>query len=491
MQRHSFRMIGRIIALALCFCACSLHDAWSAGPLISQDITGTAQSLAGSQADQEGLRNAIIKIAKESIPAVVHIEVTQSEVVENPSLQFQNDPFFRRFFDIPDTPRKFRREMKGIGTGMIINDKGFILTNNHVVAGATQIQVALSDGSEYPAKVIGTDPKTDLAVVKIDAKGTLSYVTFGDSDKVQVGEWVVAIGQPQGLNESVSQGIISALHRQGIMDPNTYQDFLQTDAAINPGNSGGPLINLDGKVIGINSIIASQSGGFEGIGFAIPSNTAVHIANALMTTGKVVRGWVGLTVQDITYQEMKKLGLSSKRGALVRDVMKGGPADKTGIKPGDVIASYDGKEVPDSGMLRNLAASTPVGKNVSLGILRNGKTSTVPLKVGNLEDASRMMAAQVKDKLGADVRPVNAAERDRYNLNEDQGAAIAGLDPKGPLAKKGFEKDDIILMIDRQPIEGMEQFVSMVADLKSDQTVTIFAIDHKIGRAGYVRVNVR
>jgi len=489
MEKMSLRMVCGIAALA--FCTCSLHQACAESPLITHVKSDPAQSPAGAKADQERFRTAIIRIAKDSIPAVVHIEVTESQVVESPSLPFEGDPFLRQFFNIPKIPKRLRKELKGIGTGMIINDRGFILTNYHVVEGATQIQVALSDGREFPGRVIGTDPKTDLSVIKIDAETKLPYVTFGDSDKVQVGEWVVAIGQPQGLNESVTQGIISAMHRQGIMDPNTYQDFLQTDAAINPGNSGGPLINLDGKVIGVTSIIASQSGGFEGIGFAIPSNTAVHIANALMTTGKIVRGWAGMTVQDIGYQDMKKYGLSSTKGALVRGIIKEGPAEKAGIKPGDVIVSFSGKEVPDSGMLRNLTAGTRVGKNVSVGIIRNGKRQTLTLRVGNLEDAARMMAAQVRERLGADFRPLNASERETYGLDEGLGVAITSIDPKGPLGKQEFETGDIILMIDNEPIEGMEQFASIMTGLKPGQSVTLTAIDHKSRQAGHVRVNVR
>jgi serine protease Do len=248
----------------------------------------------------EDLTTAIIQVAKQNIPAVVHIEVTESQEVENPFAPFGNDPFFRRFFGVPNMPRKFKRELKGLGTGMIIDSQGHILTNHHVAGGATKIEVLLSDGRRYPAKLVGTDPNTDLAVIHIDAQGPLPYVTFGDSDKVEVGEWVVAIGHPRGLDQTVTQGIISAKHRRGITDPSGYQDFLQTDTAINPGNSGGPLLNLKGEVIGVNAAIASESGGFEGIGFTIPSNIAVHVAKTLIAHGKVERGWLGVSIQDLT-----------------------------------------------------------------------------------------------------------------------------------------------------------------------------------------------
>ncbi len=247
------------------------------------------------------LSTAITGVAKENIPSVVHIEVTQRQEISNPLMPFENDPLFRYFFNAPrQLPKKFKQEQKGIGSGMLIDPEGHILTNNHVVAGASLIEVLLTDGNRYTAKVIGVDPKTDLAVIQIKADGTLPHVTFGDSDKMEVGNWVVAIGHPRGLDQTVTHGIISAKHRRGILDPNSYQDYLQTDAAINPGNSGGPLLNLEGKVIGVNAAIFSESGGFEGIGFAIPSNMAVYIAQALINHGKVERGWLGITIQELT-----------------------------------------------------------------------------------------------------------------------------------------------------------------------------------------------
>jgi serine protease Do len=493
MKRYTRYSLVIVWAFILIICACSKEEASATKNDILQDVppVAVAQPSAKTQVNQESFRYLIAKVAKDNIPAVVHIEVTQSQVVENPFFQFDNDPFFRHFFDTPKSPKKFKRELRGIGTGMIINDKGYILTNYHVVAGATQINVLLSNTSQYQAKVIGTDPKTDLAVIKVSAKEKLPYVTFGDSDKVEVGEWVVAIGQPRGLMESVTQGIISAKHRQGITDPSTYQDFLQTDAAINPGNSGGPLINLDGQVIGVTSIIASQSGGFEGIGFAVPSNIAIHVSKALIETGKVKRGWLGITLQDISFEKMKTLKLSSTKGALVMEVVKGGPADKAGIKPGDVILSFEGKDISDSGDLRNLVAGSTIGNEVKLGILRDGKKLSIPIKVGNLEDSAKMMASSVKDKLGVEVRPISETEKSKYGLEENQGVAVNKLDSKGPLSKSGFEVNDVILMVNNQPVENVEQFASLVATLKSHDKITILVVDHRSGQTGYVQVEVR
>jgi serine protease Do len=437
------------------------------------------------------LSMAIIQVARQTIPAVVHIEVTEQQEVVNPRLPFQNDPFLRRFFGLPQMPKKFKRELKGLGSGMIMDAQGHILTNHHVAGGATKIEVILSDGRHFSAKLVGTDPKTDLAVIQISAPGPLPFVKFGDSDKTEVGEWVVAIGHPRGLDQTVTQGIISAKHRSGITDPNSYQDFLQTDAAINPGNSGGPLLNLRGEVIGVNAAIASESGGFEGIGFTIPSNMGLHIAKTLIAHGKVQRGWLGISIQDLTPELAKSVKAENVKGVYVANVMKGGPADKAGLRAKDVIVSYQGKEVPDSGTLRNEVADTPIGQEAKIALLREGRKEEISVKVGNLEDSTRMLAAVGKDRLGVEVRPLTAQETEKYGLESDQGVAISRLDFKGPLREAGFEVGDIILAINAQPIQGMETFTALVNLLKPQEKITISALDHKSGDTGMVQVTVR
>ena len=367
------------------------------------------------------LSTAIKQVAKQSIPAVVAIEVTESREVENPLLPFSHDPNFRRFFGIPKMPRKFKQELKGLGSGMIIDAQGYILTNNHVAGGATKIEVVLFDGERYPAKLVGTDSKTDLAVIRISAKKTLPHVTFGDSDKVEVGEWVVAIGAPRALEKTVTQGIISAKHRAGITDPNSYQDFLQTDAAINPGNSGGPLLNLYGEVIGVNAAIASESGGFEGIGFTIPSNMAVYIARTLIAHGKVERGWLGVTIGNLTPELAKRVHAEGNKGALIVDVVKGGPAEKAGMKKDDVVIAYQGKEIRDSSALRNDVAETAIGQEAKVTVLRGGKKMELTVKIGNLEAATKLLLASVKDRFGAEVRLATSQEVEKYGLNPTKG----------------------------------------------------------------------
>ncbi len=453
------------------------------------------QSAAQEPAPAKGaldLSTAIVEVAKKTIPAVAHIEVTERQEVANPLVPFENDPLFRRFFGIPkDMPKKFKRELKGLGTGMIMDAKGHILTNNHVVGGATKIQVLLASGEQYAAKVVGTDPKTDLAVIEIPAKQGLPYVTFGDSDKIEVGTWVVAIGHPRGLDQTVTQGIISAKHRTGIMDPNTYQDYLQTDAAINPGNSGGPLLNLRGEVIGVNSAIASQSGGFEGIGFAIPCNMALYIAGQLIAHGKVERGWLGVSIQDLTPELAKSFGAEGTKGALIAEVVKGGPADKAGIKQGDIVISYQGKEIANASMLRNEVAIGPIGQEVKVTVFRKGKTLEVTVTLGNLEDAVKLLSASVKERMGAEVRPATSKEAEKYGLQPQQGVVVEWVDPKGPLGKVGFEVGDMILEINGQPIESVDDFVSMISTVKPGQKIALLALDHKSGNTGYVEVVVR
>ena len=454
----------------------------------SKSAGGDSVRVAEKPAGAVDLSTAIMNVAKNSMSKVVYIEVTESRVVQNPLLPFNNDPFFRRFFGIPKMPRKFKQEIKGLGSGMIIDAQGHILTNNHVAGGASKIQVTLADGNQYPATLVGADPKTDLAVIRISAKESLPHVVFGDSDKVEVGEWVVAIGAPRALEKSVTQGIISAKHRTGITDPNTYQDFLQTDAAINPGNSGGPLLNLYGQVIGVNAAIASDRAALKGSAFTIPSNMAVYIANALMAHGKVERGWLGVSIRNLTPELAKAAHVEQLTGALVVDVVKGGPGEKAGLKKNDVVVAYGGKVIPDSATLRNEVAQTPVGQQVTLTILRDGKKEQVTVTIGNLERATKILAAVVKERLGAEVRLPTPKEVEQYGLNPNQGVVIAWLDPKGPLAAAGFEVEDMILAVNEQPVEGMDSFIGLVSALPSGQRASFAALDHRTGNVANVLV---
>jgi serine protease Do len=434
------------------------------------------------------LSTAIIQVAEKTIPAVVHIEVTMSREVANPLLPFEQDPSLRKFFGVPKMPRKYKQEMVGLGSGMILDAQGHILTNYHVAGSASKIEVVMADGSRHAAKVIGTDPKTDLAVIKISVAGSLPTVTFGDSDRLRVGEWVVAIGAPRGLDKTVTQGIISAKHRRGIMDPMSYEDFLQTDAPINPGNSGGPLLNLYGEVIGVNTVIASASGGSEGIGFTIPSNMALYVSRALIAHGRVERGWLGVSIGNVPAPQP---GAQPPRGAQVMDVIKGGPAERAGLKKNDIITRYGDKEITDSSELQNSVAATPVDRDVKLMILRDGREQELTVRVGRLEDSTKFLGATVKERIGAEVRALTAKEAEKYGLEKPQGVVISRLDPRGAFAKAGLELSDIVLAIGDEAIDGVDTFVRFVNALPAGQEIPFTVLDHRDGEMGVVGVTLR
>ncbi len=447
-----------------------------------------------AQTDQPNLVTAVETVAKQAIPAVVHVEVTEHQEVANPFLPFENEPFFKYFFGLPNKmPKKFKREIFGLGSGVIIDASGHILTNYHVVGGATKIQVVLADGREFTGKsvkVVGTDSKTDLAVIQIIGKGPFPFLPFGNSDQMKVGQWVVAIGQPRGLSETVTQGIISAKHRTGLSEPSSYQDFLQTDAAINPGNSGGPLVNLNGQVIGINSAIISESGGFEGLGFAIPSNIAAYVSQELIKHGKVVRGWLGVSLQKITPELARSFKLSSFKGSLVSDVLKDGPADHAGIKRGDVITGFNGNKVDNPSTLRNDVSLTPPGTQVSFQILRNGAKLNISVKVGNLETQQTAMANALKQEFGIVVRPTTTDEANQYGLSSPEGVAIVSVLPDSPFAKAGFQKDDLILQIDSNQVDGAATLLTVLRAFKG-QVIKVMAVDHNSGQSTVLQMHLR
>ncbi len=445
-----------------------------------------------AQTNEPNLVTAVEKVAKEGIPAVVHVEVTERQEISIPSFPFQNDPFFRQFFGLPQSG-KVQREIFGLGSGVIIDASGHILTNYHVVGGATKIRVVLADGRVFSGKsvkVIGTDPKTDLAVIQILGKGPFPYLPFGDSDQVKVGQWVVAIGQPRGLSETVTQGIISAKHRTGLSEPSNYQDFLQTDAAINPGNSGGPLMNLRGEVIGINSAIISKSGGFEGLGFAIPSNIAAYVSQQLIQHGKVVRGWMGVSLQKITPALAGSFRLKSYRGSLVSDVLKGGPADRAGLKRGDVITAFQGKSVDNPSILRNDISLTPPGSEVKLTVIRNGASQDISVKIGSLEARQKALENSLKEDFGVTVRPLTAGEADRYGLRSQVGVAVVDVLRDSPFGRAGFQKDDLILQVDNDRIDGPATLFRILRSLKG-RNIKVVAVDHNSGQSTLVGVRLK
>lgn len=345
-----FIMIGLIIGLGISTDFQSFTKGYTADINISKESIDTLSKVNAAMSE-------VTSAVKPAIVNISSIKTIESRSVPSP---FFNDPFFRDFFgnQFRNFQQPKERKQSGLGSGVIVGKDGYILTNNHVIKGADDIKVKLSDKREFKGKIIGTDQKTDLAVIKIEADN-LPVIKLGDSDKLKIGETVIAVGNPFGLNQTVTSGIVSAKGRAnvGIAD---YEDFIQTDAAINPGNSGGALVNIKGEVIGINTAIVSSSGGYMGIGFAIPSNMAKAVMDSLLNTGKVIRGWLGISIQPITPELSKQFGTKDEKGALIGDVVEGGPAEKAGIQAGDIIVEFDGKDVIDPTSLRNsVAVSSP------------------------------------------------------------------------------------------------------------------------------------
>jgi serine protease Do len=377
-------------------------------------------------------------------------------------------PDFERFFELP-FPEEFAQ--RGLGSGVIISEDGYILTNNHVVAQADQIEVTLSDGRRFPAKIIGTDERTDLAVLKIDAKGLVPAV-LGDSDAVEVGEWVVAIGSPFGLDQTVTAGIISAKGRAdvGIAD---YEDFLQTDAAINPGNSGGPLVNMRGEVIGINTAIASRSGGFMGVGFAIPSNMAKAVKDAIITHGRVERGYLGITLQPLTEELAQSFGYPGTKGALVADVLADQPAAKAGIRPGDIIVEYNGAPVESVNQLRNAVATTKPGSKVDITVFREGRRVEIKgVEIGQFPEGmpSRGPVRQeVVPNLGLSVQTLTPELARQLEVPEsERGVVVTAVEPGSLAAMAGIRPGDIIQVVGDRPVTNVGEFRTALRDLGKD-----------------------
>lgn len=415
------------------------------------------------------------QLAKQVSPSVVNISVVK--IVKGrqmaPNMPFGQDDPFRDFFDRffgDQMPRDFKQ--KGLGTGFIIDEEGYILTNNHVVEQADEIKVRLSNDKEFKATVVGLDPKTDLALIKIkpeDAK--IIPLPLGNSDKLEVGDWVVAIGNPFGLGNTVTAGIVSAKYRHIGSGP--YDNFIQTDASINPGNSGGPLLNVSGEVVGINSAIFSQTGGSIGIGFAIPINIAKDLLPQLKK-GKVVRGWLGVMIQNISPELAEKLNLKDDKGALVGNVSKGGPAEKAGIERGDVIVSFDGKKVSNSSELPIMVASTPVGKNVEVEVIRKGKKKTFDIKIAELEAEQEAKGpSEAKPTLGLTVRKITPEIARNFGLSETTGIVVVNVENDSPAQEAGLEQGDIILEVDQTPIKSVEQFKQIISEYKVGSTILL------------------
>lgn len=430
------------------------------------------------------LQDSFAKVAVQVKPAVVSITATHIETVQAPQFYF-GDPFedfFREFQGMPrrapgaaPAPRSFERRQQGLGSGVIVDPRGYILTNEHVVRGADELTVALQypEEKKFPGKVVGADPRTDLAVVKITPKEPLTYATLGDSDRVRVGDWAIAIGSPFGLEQTLTAGVISAVRQTLNIEGVNYTNLLQTDAAINRGNSGGPLLNIRGEVIGINSAIYAPTGVFAGIGFAIPVNRVKDIMEQLIEKGRVVRGWMGVEILSVNEVIARQFGLNSTEGVMINNVLPGSPADKAGLKRGDVVLSFDGRKTPTQEALVELVGKTPPKKTVAMKIVRDGKERDLSLVTAEMPseaaagpaagDGHAPGAGEPVEWEGARIVPASAelAQRFGFSLGAP-GVVVVEVQTGGLAERLGLEEGDLVSSVNRQKTPDPAAFLKTV-----------------------------
>jgi len=421
----------------------------------------------------ESAKNSVVNISTKT-KARKSTSEKRSPIPELP----EGSPFgdlFEKFFNNPEEFGDRRREAQSLGSGFIVSSDGYILTNHHVIDGADEVIVRLSNREEYIAKIVGSDKASDVAVLKVDADN-LPVLKFGDSDELKVGEWVLAIGSPFGFDHSVTAGIVSAKGRS--LPSDNYVPFIQTDVAINPGNSGGPLFNLDGEVIGINSQIYSRTGGFMGLSFAIPIEMAVDVADQIKETGHVSRGWLGVLIQEVNRDLAESFGMDNPHGALVAKVLDNSPAENAGLQVGDVIVEFNGRKVMRSSSLPPLVGRSSVGKDADVTIIRNKNRKVVKVKIEELPTTITQAAytpeedePKASKALGMSVFPLSKADREKLNL--DTGVAVIEVDETGAARDAGIQKGDVITMIDNEEINSIEKFEAVAEDLKSGKSVAL------------------
>jgi len=437
------------------------------GRLAGGEVVGNPSSASSRQAAFEKGLPSLSGLVKETKPSVVNISTTTLVRGMDTSNRFGNfreffgDEFFDKFFG--DAPTRDHKQ-RSLGSGFIIDKEGYILTNNHVVEKASSIRVKLSDDKEYDAKVVGKDAKTDIALIRINPKNSLPAARLGDSDNLDVGDWVVAVGNPYGLDHTVTVGIVSAKGR--IIGQGPYDDFIQTDASINPGNSGGPLFNLRGEVVGINSAIIS---GGQGIGFAVPVNIAKSLLVQLKSKGKVVRGWLGVVIQKVTPELAKSFDLKESEGALVSDVIDNSPASKADIRRGDVIVSFDGKPIKDMEVLPRTVAATEVGKKVAVGLVRDGKRMDINIAVAEVAEEEREVqgsAPEVEKYFGLVVQNITPEIARHLDLKDRRGVIVTDIHQGSPGEDADIRAGDIVKEINRKPVTNVAEFREVLAKAK-------------------------
>jgi serine protease Do len=479
--KHVVRLLG-VLALVLALLLTTGLSPTGSAYAIDKVISQESSKLLGKLSD------ALAEVADIARPSVVNISTTTTVTMENqPYGDLFNDPFFRRFFgdqfDHPGQKRKFKSS--ALGSGVIISTDGYILTNNHVVKGADEIKVILYDKREFKGKIVGTDPRTDLAVVKIQAKD-LPVIRIGESGKLKTGDVVLAIGNPFGLNQTITMGIVSAVGRSniGLAD---FEDFIQTDAAINPGNSGGALVNTDGQLVGINTAIFSTSGGYMGIGFAIPSDMARSVMDSIIKHGKVIRGWLGVSIQNLTPELAKSLGMKETAGALVSGVEKDSPADKAGIKRGDLIIQFGGKKVEDSTGLRNMVAGSGPGTKAEIKIVRDQKEQTLTVTLGEFQEKKAAKNIEYNNALkGITVQELTPSLRDRMGIPENvNGVIIANIIEDSP-AQEALQIHDVIMEVNRRAITNISDYEQTVSKIGEKDSVLLLI--YREGASIYITI---
>jgi serine protease Do len=459
--------------------------------LLCPSLSSAEEAITGSLAKQ--LAQGFIQVAKKVIPTVVFIEVEKTTEGGQPFSPFNfndpfdlfNDEFFDRFFGhrFPHRQRPRKYQQMGWGSGFVFSDKGCILTNHHVVGDADKITVKLSDGRQFQAELIGSDPMSDVAIIKIEGGRNLPVLPLGDSDELEVGEWVMAVGNPFGLSHTLTVGVVSAKGRTsvGISD---YEDFIQTDAAINPGNSGGPLISMEGKAVGINSAIFTRSGGYMGIGFAIPINMVKAIKDQLIAEGRVSRGYLGVSIQNITAELKESFDLKASAGVLINDVTKDSPADKAGLKRGDVLAEFNGRKIENTGQLRNLVALTNPGTRVDMTVIRNGKKIELSAKIGTLENAGMPGVTQneVIEKLGFAVQDLTEELARQFGYESKHGVLISQVFSGTPARQAGLRPGMLIVEVNKKGVHNTEDFYKELNESIKAGKILLLVQDRRISR---------
>ncbi|MCC0020793.1 MAG: DegQ family serine endoprotease [Nitratireductor sp.] len=452
---------------------------------------------------------SVADLAEGLLSAVVNISTSQKVKAQRPQVPIPQVPegspfqdFFDDLFPKGDDQQQ-ERNVQSLGSGFVISDDGLIVTNNHVIADADEIVANFSDGSKLVAELVGTDPKTDIAVLRVKSDKKLPFVPLGDSDKARIGDWVMAIGNPFGLGGTVTVGIVSAIGRD--INSGPYDNFIQTDAAINRGNSGGPLFNMDGQVIGINTAIISPTGGSIGIGFSVPSALAKPVIDQLVKFGETRRGWLGVQIQQVTDQIAESLGLDKARGALIGDVFKGGPAEAAGIKSGDIVLSFNGRPVDQMRELPKIVADTPVGEDVDVVIFRKGEEMTLSVNVGRLEDGEKAMnaanddgskdqqdAGESKPVLGMELMDLSDDLRDSEGIGEDiNGVYIAKVEDGSSAADKGIKAGEIIVDVNQESMSSVADVEARIAELeKEGRKSALLMVSSKTGDIRFVVVRL-